>query len=465
MQMKRIMISHKTVVISFARRMCVVLLCTVLLAACSLYRKYDATPQVPENLMGNVVQDGDTACLGDVGWREIFTDTLLQKLIERAWVNNTDVQVAELTIAQAQNDMMAARLVYLPMLSFEPGGSISRLNGTTTRIYDIPLVATWQLNIFGQVTSKKRQAEAEKAMQESHRQAVRASLAANVANTYYSLVMLDHELEILLQTQVVWEESLESMRILYEAGLYPSPAVYRMEASLAAVQSGIAEIRENILSAESTLCRLLSETPHAIERSTFGSFRMPEVLSVGVPLRLLSARPDVRMAEKNVEVAYYVAQQAHQSFYPDITISANIGWSNGQGLVNPSKFLLEALGSIVQPLFQQGKLKARYRNAQIEQEKMRLQFVQTLLNAGNEVYRHLHTCRKAEQKATYIAAAIAAMEEAYMGTRELMKNGTNTYLEVLTAQEDLLSAQLTEVENRYDGIQALINLYTALGGF
>ena len=104
MQMKRIMISHKTVVISFARRMCVVLLCTVLLAACSLYRKYDATPQVPENLMGNVVQDGDTACLGDVGWREIFTDTLLQKLIERAWVNNTDVQVAELTIAQAQND-------------------------------------------------------------------------------------------------------------------------------------------------------------------------------------------------------------------------------------------------------------------------------------------------------------------------------------------------------------------------
>lgn len=114
------------------------------------------------------------------------------------------------------------------------------------------------------------------------------------------------------------------------------------------------------------------------------------MLSVGVPLRLLSARPDVRMAEKNVEVAYYIAQQAHQSFYPDITISANIGWSNGEGLVNPSKFLLEALGSIVQPLFQQGKLKARYRNAQIEQEKMRLQFVQTLLNAGNEVYRHLH---------------------------------------------------------------------------
>ena len=442
-----------------------VLLCTVLLAACSLYRKYDATPQVPENLMGNVVQDGDTACLGDVGWREIFTDTLLQKLIERAWVNNTDVQVAELTIAQAQNDMMAARLGYLPMLSFEPGGSISRLNGTTTRIYDIPLVAMWQLNIFGQVTSRKRQAKARRQMQEDYRQAVQANLAASVAAAYYNLIMLDRELQILQETQVVWEESLEAMRVLFEAGLYMSPAVYQMEASLASVKSGIVEVREDIQSTQAALCLMLCQPPHHIPRSQYGQFVMPSQLHVGLPLRLLQARPDVRQAARNMEIAYYTTQQARQSFFPDITINATLGWSNGQGTVNPAQFLAQAVGSLVQPIFMQGKLRARYKNAKIDQEKARLLFVQTLLNAGNEVYRQMHICRKSEQKAAYLASIIQSLSNAYVGTRELMQNGTNTYVEVLKAQEDLLTAQIADVENNYEGIQAVINLYLALGGF
>jgi len=192
---------------------------------------------------------------------------------------------------------------------------------------------------------------------------------------------------------------------------------------------------------------------------------MPAQLHVGLPVRLLEARPDVRQAARNIEVAYYDVQQARQAFFPDLTISATLGWSNGEGAINPSQFLAQAIASLVQPLFMHGTLKARYKNAKLDQEKARLQFVQTLLNAGNEVYRQLHICRKTEQKAVYLASTVKSLNEAYIGTRELMNNGTNTYVEVLKSQEDLLKAQITEVENHFEGVQALINLYTALGGF
>ena len=437
----------------------------MLLSSCSLYKKYEAHETVPTDIMGDVIQPRDTLSLGALGWRQLFTDPLLQELIERALQNNTDIKQAQLTIEQVQNDLASAKLGELPTLSFEPSGSLSRFNSLATRSYIIPLQASWQLSIFGQATSRKRQAKARVQMQKDYHQAVQTNLAANVAATYYNLVMLDRELQILQETQVVWEESLEAMRVLFEAGLYMSPAVYQMEAYLAGVQSGIVDVQETILTTEAALCLMLSEQPHHIERSPYEKFEMPSELHVGLPLRLLEARPDVRQAARNIEIAYYDIQQARQAFFPDLTISATLGWSNGEGTVNPSQFLSQALASLVQPLFMQGRLKARYKNAQLEQEKARLQFIQTLLNAGNEVYRQMHICKKTEQKAAYLTSIVNSLHEAYDGTRELMNNGTNTYVEVLRSQEDLLTAQIKEVENHFEGIQALINLYTALGGF
>jgi len=441
------------------------LLGVVLLSSCSLYKKYEAQETVPTDIMGDAVQPDDTLSLGALGWRQLFTDPLLQQLIERALLNNTDMQQARLTVLQAQNDLAAARLGGLPILSFEPKGSLTHFDGSATRSYSVPLTLTWQTGIFGQVTSKKRQAKARRQQLDDYRQAVQASLAANVASTYYELVMLDRELQILQETQVVWEESLEAMRVLFEAGLYMSPAVYQMEASLASVQSGIVEVKETMQVTEAALCLLLSEAPHAIPRSPYGKFVLPEQLHVGLPLRLLSARPDVRQAARNMEIAYYDTQMAQQAFYPDITLSGSLGWSNAEGMVNPGQFLATAVASMVQPIFTQGKLRAKYKNAKIEQEKVRLQFVQTLLGAGNEVYQQLRICHKTEQKAVYLTSIVNSLHEAYLGTSELMKNGTNTYVEVLKAQEDLLTAQITEVQNHYEGIKALINIYTALGGF
>lgn len=437
---------------------------TMLLAGCSLYKPYEAKLEVPNDIMGPISQPGDTVSMGTMGWREMFTDSLLQQLIVRGLANNTDVQAAQKTIEQAQNDLRAVAMGNLPILSFEPVGGLHHFDKVSSYPYQFPVVATWQLNIFGQQTSKKRQQQARREMYRDYRQAVEASLVANIASTYYSLVLLDRKLQIMCETEVVWEKSLESMRTLYEAGLYYSPAVYQMEASLLSVRSGIVELRENILDTEAALCLLLSEAPHHIERSPYGTFHMPERISVGVPLQLLALRPDVRQAERNMEIAYYDTQQARQSFYPDIVITAGAGWSNENGTVNPGKMLFEAIASLTQPLFAQGKLRARYKNAQLEQEKAQLQFSQTLLNAGNEVYRYLHLCHMTQQKAGYLRQMVTSLNEAYEGTQELMDNGTNTYVEVLKAQEDLLKAQLSETENHILGIQALINLYTALGG-
>ena len=437
----------------------------ILLSSCSLYQKYEANNTVPADIMGDVVQSDDSISLGTLGWRQLFTDPLLQKLIEKALQNNTDVRQAQLTVEQAQNDLKSAQLGWLPILSFEPSGSLTRFNGTSTCSYVIPLTASWQAGIFGQVTTKKRLAKAKRQQMDDYRQAVQTALVANVASTYYELVMLDRELQILQETQDVWEESLEAMRVLFEAGLYMSPAVYQMEASLASVKSGIVEVQETMHTTEAALCLLLSEPPHSIERSPHGTFVMPEQLHIGLPLRLLSARPDVRQAERNMEIAFYERQQALQAFYPDLTLSGSLGWSNGEGAVNPAQFLANAVASLTQRIFTQGKLRAQYKNAKIEQEKARLQFVQTLLGAGNEVYQQLRICHKTEQKAEYLTSIVNSLHEAYLGTSELMKNGTNTYVEVLKAQEDLLTAQITEAQNHYEGIQALINLYTALGGF
>ena len=291
---------------------------------------------------------------------------------------------------------------------------------------------------------------------------MQVDLAANVANLYYNLVMLDRQLEISEATERLYEESYNTTQALFQAGIYNSPAVYEMQASLEALRADIVALRYSISATEASLCLLLVEPPHHIERSTFDQFEMPEQIHVGLPIRLLNARPDVRMAERNMEIAYYGTQQARQSFYPSLSIDGMFGLG---GTFDALSLIGQAVGSLTQPILQGGQLTAQLRNAKVDQEKAQLQFVQTLYDAGNEVYKYKKAIETAEEKTGHIDIRVNALQEAYNATTELMNNGSTTYLEVLTAQESLLSAQLSQVENHYYRIQALINLYTALGGF
>ena len=434
----------------------------LLLPGCNLYKKYESEAAVRENVMGDVLNPQDTLSIGDLSWRDIFKDPLLQRLIDTAMVRNTDVRSAQLTIEQAQNEVMSAKWGYAPTLAFAPNATYMHQGGACSYNVQLPVRASWQLGIFGQTRSKIRSAKAKLAYDEDYRQAVQVDLAANVANLYYSLVMLDRQLMISEETEKLYEASYETTQALFQAGTYNSPAVYEMQASLENLRADIVDLRNSIASTEASLCLLLAEPPHHIERSTFDRFEMPEQLHLGLPVRLLDARPDVRMAERNVEMAYYSTQQARQSFYPSLSIDGLIGYA---GTFNALGLIAEAVGSLAQPIFQGGQLKAQLRNAKADQEKARLDFAYTLYNAGSEVYKYKKACETAEEKAAHIDIRVNALREAYSATTELMNHGSTTYLEVLTAQESLLSAQLSQVENQYEMIQALINLYTALGGF
>ena len=434
----------------------------LLLPGCNLYKKYESNATVQDNLMGEVVNPQDTTSMGDLGWRDVFKDPLLQQLIDKALANNTDVRTAQLTVEQAQNEVMSARWGYAPTLAFTPNASYNYQGGAGSYNVQIPVRASWQLGIFGQTRSKIRSAKAKLAYDEDYRQAVQVDLASNVANLYYVLVMLDRQLEISEATEKLYEESYNTTEALFQAGIYNSPAVYEMQASLEALRADIVDLRYGIVTIEASLCQLLAEPPHHIERSGFDQFEMPEQIHVGLPVRLLAARPDVRMAERNMEIAYYTTQQARQSFYPSLSIDGLFGYA---GSFNALSLIGQAVGSLTQPILQGGQLRAQLRNAKVEQEKAQLQFVQTLYDAGSEVYQYKKAIETAEEKTGHIDIRVNALQEAFSATSELMNNGSTTYLEVLTAQESLLSAQLAQVQNRYEMIEALINLYTALGGF
>ena len=434
----------------------------LLLPGCNLYKKYESRATVQDNIMGDVVNPQDTLSIGNLSWREVFTDPLLQQLIEKALVNNTNMRTAQLTIEQAQNEVKAAKWGYAPTLAFAPNATYNYMGGAGSYSVQLPVRASWQLGIFGQTRSNIRSAKAKLAYDEDYRQAVQVDLAANVANYYYNLVMLDRQLEISEATEKLYEESYNTTQALFQAGIYNSPAVYEMQASLEALRAQIVDLRYSIATTEASLCLLLAEPPHHIERSSFDQFEMPEQIHIGLPVRLLDARPDVRMAERNMEIAYYSTQQARQSFYPTLSIDGLFGYA---GTFNALGLITQAVGSLTQPLFQGGQLKAQLRNAKAEQEKAQLNFVQTLYDAGSEVYQYKKAFDVAEEKTGHIDIRVDALQEAYNATTELMNNGSTTYLEVLTAQESLLSAQLSQVQNRYEIIQGLINLYTALGGF
>lgn len=439
----------------------VLLMGTLLFSGCSLYQKYESNATVPDDVMGDIANPQDTTSMGNLDWRDIFKDAKLQQLIEKAWNNNTDMRTAQLSIEQAQNELSAARWGYVPTLSLTPQATYTYNSGASAFNVSVPVTASWQLGIFGQTATNIKKAKAQVGYTEDYRQAVQVSLASNVANLYYSLVMLDRQLEIAVETEGLWEESLESTRALYEAGIYKSPAVYQMEASLAEVRTEIMELRNSITTTEASLCKLLAESPHHIDRASFNAFEVPEELHLGLPVNLLSARPDVRVAERNMEIAFYGKQQAFQSFFPSLTIDGVFGLAT----VNPAQIMAQAVASLAQPIFAGGKLNAQLKNAKANQEKAQLAFVQALLDAGNEVYQYWHVFQTAQAKSTFIDTRVNALQEAFSATSELMDNGSTTYLEVLTAQESLLSAQLSQVNNQYEIIQSLINLYTSLGGF
>ncbi len=452
------------------------------LTGCGLYNKYEQKTETPSDVFGeNIASQNTDSSIAEMSWREFFTDPLLQKLIDQVLANNTDLNSARIAVEKSQAALSAARLAYLPSLAFAPQGSLSSFDGAKpTKTYNLQLQASWDIDVFGSITSKKRAAKAVFLQSQLNEEATRANLISTTAQFYFTLQMLDRELEILNMTDSLWGASLETEKALWENGQAYSTAVNQMESSWLNVKTQVVDIARTIRSTENAVCRLLGATPQHIQRSKWGSSALhhPETegdtgqrmfdtrfMKIGVSASMLERRPDIRLANATMEEAFYNTQSARAAFFPSITLSGSAGWSNNNGIiVDPGKFLWNVLGSLTQPIFARGSIKANYKIQKLTEEDMQKKYVQTVIDAGNEVNEALADCQAARDKHQYYHRQVEVLNDAYKGTHELMDNGKANYLEVLTAQESLLSAQLNEVTNMYNGAQAVIALYIALGG-
>lgn len=441
---------------------------TVILSSCGIYNKYKPVSEVPEGLYGSTsVATSDTVNFGNLSWREVFTDPQLQVLIDSALVRNTDLQTAQLRVEEAGASLMTSKLSYLPSLYLSPEGTASSFDrAKATQTYSLPVTASWEIDVFGKLTNAKRQAKAAYLQSKEYEQAVKTQLIATVANTYYTLLMLDSQYEIAVATEAAWKESLETSRKMKKAGMLTEAGLAQTEATYYSIGTTVLDLKEQINQAENSLSLLLAEVPHCIERGKLASQQLPENFSIGVPLQMLANRPDVRNAELALAQAFYGTNAARAAFYPSITLSGSAGWTNNAGsmILNPGKFVASAVASLTQPLFNKGANIAQLKIAKAQQEESRLSFEQKLLSAGSEVNDALMQYQTACEKASYYEKQVGSLQTAARSTSLLMKHGNTTYLEVLTAQQTLLNAQLTQVANRFTEIQGMINLYQALGG-
>ncbi len=423
---------------------------------------------MPENLYRtDNSTENDTASIASLAWQELFTDPYLQELIEEGLANNTDMRTAHLKVQEAEASLLTSRLAYLPALSLNPQGTLSSFDGSkTAKSYQLAASASWEIDIFGKLTNAKRSAQAALAQSKSYRQAVRTQLIATIANTYYTLLLLDDQFAISERTAALWKENVQAMRALMKAGLRDEAAVSQAEANCLAVEASLLTLRKQINETENSLSTLLGKVPQKIGRGTLNGQQFPQQLTAGLPVKLLNNRPDVKQAEAALAQAFYSTNEARSYFYPNITLSGTAGWTNNGGgiITNPGALLLQAIGSLTQPLFNKGTNIARLKIAKAQQEEAALAFQQSLLNAGSEVNNALTQWQTARQRIVLGEKQITSLETAVRSTRLLMDHGTTTYLEVLTAQQTLLQTQLTQSSDRFDEIQGIIGLYQSLGG-
>ena len=457
------------------RNLIYIMVCaTTLLSSCHIYKAYDRPKDIKtDGVYRSATSDNeamatdDTTSIGNLPWKEVFKDSYLQTLIEKGLANNVNMQAAILRVDEAKALLLSARLAYVPSLNLNATGTLSSYDGAKpSKIYSVPASASWQVDLFGSLLNASRAAKASLLQTDAYRQAVRSSLIANIANTYYTLLMLDRQVNITEQTSKIWKENVRAMEAMKEAGMTTEAAVLQSQANSHSIEASLADLRRQVRETENAMATMLGEAPHAIERGTLENQQLPDNLTVGVPLQLLSNRPDVKQAEMTLANAYYTTNQARAAFYPSITITGSAAWTNssGMGIVNPGKILLTALGQLSQPIFNHGKLIANLKVTKDEEKIAQMNYQQSILDAGREVSNALYLYNAATDKLTAHNAQAASLTKAVTYTQDLFHSGEASYLEILTAQQSLLGAQLNEVSDSFQRMQAVIDLYNALGG-
>ena len=453
------------------KKILIIALSAVLVASCGLYNKYER----PEVNTRGLVRDAlsptdtlvatDTLSFGNMPWRTVFTDPQLQSLIEKALANNADLLNAALNVKMVSEALKVAKLAFIPSLSFTPQGTISSFDGApATKAYSLPVTASWNVDLFGNLLNQKRSAQMQLLATQDYQTVVKTNIISGIANLYYTLLMLDRQEQILADMTTLTKDTWDMMKLQMQLGRARSTSVQSSEAAYYSVQAQSAGIRRQIREMENQLSLLLGQPAQAIPRGKLEDQSLPENLATGVGIQLLNNRADVHAAEMSLAQCFYDVNVARSRFYPNITISGTGAFTNQNGLVNPGKILLSAVGSLVQPIFQHGQIVAGLKVAQMQYEQAYNTWQNTILKAGNEVSNALVLYNSSAEKADLEAKQIAVLEKNVEDTRMLYKSSTTSYLEVIQAQSSLLNAQISKVQDDFYKMQAVVNLYQALGG-
>ena len=449
-------------------------LATLSLTGCkSLYGDYERPEVKTDGIVRDPVNDQATLegsnDFGNLPWRSVFTDPQLQSLIEKALANNPNLLNAMLNVDIAESQLKAAKLAYLPSLVLAPTGTITHMGegAEANKSYTLPLAASWNVDLFGTLRSSKKAAAMSLLQTKDYQLAVQTRLISNVANLYYTLLMLDKQLEIVNDMEGLTKDTWQTMQLLKDAKMgYRSTSVQAAESNYYSVLAQKADLKRQIRETENSLSLLLGEQAHAIARGKLDNQSLPANFSTGVGLQLLNNRADVHAAEMNLAQCFYGVETARSKFYPSITISGTGAFTNsaGAGIVNPGKWLLSAVGSLVQPIFQNGRLIAGLKVAKMQYEQAYNTWQDAVLKAGSEVSNALVLYNSSDEKGRIEAQQIEVLKQNVEDTRKLMGEAGGSYLEVIQAQSSLLNVQLSKVADDFYKMQAVVNLYYALGG-
>lgn len=443
------------------------------LSSCHIYQSYkrpasiDASGVYRSTTSETDTLAADTTTIANWDWKRLVSDPKLQALIEEGLANNVNMQAAALRVEEAKAMLMSARLSFLPSLNLAPQGTETSMGKSDfVGAYQLPVAASWEIDLFGKLLNNARNQKATYLKSEYARQAVRSQIITNIANLYYTLLMLDRQVEITENTSVLWKDNLRVMEAMKTAGMVNEAGVTQSRAAVYQVAAQLIDLKRQVRETENSLAVLLAKAPQHIDRSTLAEQNVPEDLKVGIPIQLLANRPDVKMAEMTLASAYYTTNMARSAFYPNLRITGMAGWTNGSGInvFNPAQFLLQAMGSLTQPIFNNGKLIANLKVSKAEEKIAQMNFQQAILSAGKEVSDALYLFEAQKDKLAQDRGNVEEMTKAVDYAKTLFQTGGSTYLEILTAQRNLLSVQLAEVADQMKLLQSVMTLYSAVGG-
>tara|TARA_R110001632_G_scaffold2457_9_gene11036 strand:+ start:1615 stop:3018 length:1404 start_codon:yes stop_codon:yes gene_type:complete len=460
----------------FAYKLSVLLLLAFTLQSCFVAKNYDR-PDLHEidRLYRTDHVATDSALTAALSWKELFTDPLLSEYIEEGLQNNLDIRIALQQIAAAESYMKQGKMGYLPSLDAKasmthqelaPNSQFGSFFSGSIEQFELTGNLSWEADIWGKIRSNQRATQASYLQSMAAHQAVKTRLISQLASNYYLLLALDQQHKITEETIENRKKSLQTIQALKEAGNVTQVAVDQTAAQLYNAQALLIDIEKNIFRTENAFAILLGKPATHIDRSYLGNQTLTRDLNIGLPAHLLANRPDVLAAEFRLMNTFELTNVAKSSFYPSLTLTGTGGLQSLEfkEWFSSGSLFATLVGGITQPIFNKRRIRTQYEVAKAQQEESLLNFKKTLLTAGQEVSNALYEYEAETKKYEFRQNEVESLRKAELNSEILLNNGFGTYLDLLTARQNALNAELNTIDNKLQQLQAVVELYRALGG-